>query len=167
MFAFCDVGKDGNEETGQAEAVVYTPHGITPEDLKPVVMARPPIRTLALLHGLHDVRIGPQLNLGAHNELKVQRLTHSKYWVGTHDEVKRGGGIVSWFLKRQLYTVKDAIEKEIQENGDVDDSLTNVHFAELGNGESLLLEIMNIYIILNLYILQFPGRRKSSPYFVL
>jgi hypothetical protein len=45
--------------------------------------------------------------------------------------------------------------------------LTNVHFAELGNGESLLLEIMNIYIILNLYILQFPGRRKSSPYFVL
>jgi hypothetical protein len=139
MFAFCGAGEDGSDEAEEAEAVIYTPHGITPEDLKPVATAEPPIRTLALLHGLHDVRIGPQLNLGAHNGLKVQRLTKSKYWVGTHDEVKRGGGLVSWVLKRQVYTVKDAIEKEI-ENSDVDNSLTNVHFAELGNGESLLLE---------------------------
>jgi hypothetical protein len=44
-------------------------------------------------------------------------------------------------LKRQVYTVKDAIEQEIQEMGqDVDGSLTDVHFAELGNGGSLLLE---------------------------
>lgn len=141
MIAFCGAGEDGNDEAGEAEAVIYTPHGITPEDLKPVATAEPPIRTLALLHGLHDVRIGRQLNLGAHNGLKVQRLTKAKYWVGTHDEVKRGGGIVSWFLKRQVYTVKDAMEQEIQETGqDVDDSLTDVHFAELGNGESLLLE---------------------------
>jgi hypothetical protein len=140
MIAFCGAGKDGIDEAGEAEAVIYTPHGITPEDLKPVATTEPPIRTLALLHGLHDVRIGPRLNLGAHNGLKVQRLTKAKYWVGTHDEVKRGGGRVSWFLKRQVYTVREAIEKEIEENGDADDSLTDVHFAELGNGESLLLE---------------------------
>jgi hypothetical protein len=42
-------------------------------------------------------------------------------------------------LTRQVYTVKKAIEKEIEENGDVDDSLADVCFAELGNGESLLL----------------------------
>jgi hypothetical protein len=141
MIAFCGAGEDENYEAEEVEAVIYTPHGITPEDLKPVATAEPPIRTLALLHGLHDVRIGPQLNLGAHNGLKVQRLTKAKYWVGTHDEVKRGGGIVSWFLKRHVYTVKDAIEQEVQEIGqDVDDSMTDVHFAELGNGESLLLE---------------------------
>jgi hypothetical protein len=141
MIAFCGAGEDENYEAEEVEAIIYTPHGITPEDLKPVATAEPPIRTLALLHGLHDVRIGPQLNLGAHNGLKVQRLTKAKYWVGTHDEVKRGGGIVSWLLKRYVYTVKDAIEQEVQEIGqDVDDSMTDVHFAELGNGESLLLE---------------------------
>lgn len=161
MFAFYSAGKDGDVKSDEAEAVIFTPHGITPDDLKPVATTKLPIRILALMHGLHDVCIGPQLNLGAYNGPKVQRLTHSKYWVGTHDKVKRGGGLVSWFLKRQAYTVKDVIEKEIQENGDVDDNLTDVHFAELENGESLL----NIYIILNLYILQFPGRPNSSAYF--
>jgi hypothetical protein len=42
-------------------------------------------------------------------------------------------------LTRQVYTVKEAVEKGIEENGDVDDSLADAHFAELGNGESLLL----------------------------
>ncbi len=140
MFAYCDAGEDGNGEIDEAEAIIYTPHGIAPEDLMPLATAEPPIRTLALLHGLHDIRLGPRLNLGAHNGLKVNKLTHAKYWIGTHDEVKRGGGLVSWFLKRRVYTVNEAIEKEIQENGDVDESLTNVYFAELGNGESLILE---------------------------
>lgn len=140
MFAFSSAGKDGDVKSDEAEAVIYTPHGITPDDLKPVATTEPPIRILALMHGLHDVRIGPLLNLGAYDGLKVQRLTHSKYWVGTHDEVKRGGGLVSWSLKRQAYTVKDVIEMEIQENGDVDDSLTDVHFAEPEHGESLLFE---------------------------
>jgi hypothetical protein len=42
-------------------------------------------------------------------------------------------------LTRQVYAVKEAIKKEIEENGDIDDSLADIHFAELGNGESLLL----------------------------
>lgn len=62
MFAFGGSGKDRNTDIEKAEAVIYTPRGITPEDLKPIATAEPPIQTLAQMHGLHDVRIGPQLN---------------------------------------------------------------------------------------------------------
>jgi hypothetical protein len=78
MIAFCGASKDGSDVVGEAEAIIYTTHGITTEDLIPIATAEPPIRTLALLHGLHEIRIGPQLNLGAHNGLKVQRLTNAK-----------------------------------------------------------------------------------------
>lgn len=57
MFAFSGAVNDVGDEDEEAEAVIYTRHGITPEDLKPVAMAEP-IRTQALLHGLHDIRIG-------------------------------------------------------------------------------------------------------------
>lgn len=128
----------------KVEACIYTPHGIAPEDLKPVASAMPPIHTLALLHGLHDIQVGAQLNLGAHNGLKAQRLLNAKYWIGTHDEVKRGGGIVSWFLKRKVLTVEEALEQEIKkEQGDAGEpvqELDNVHFVDLQNGESLILE---------------------------
>lgn len=128
------------------EAVIYTPHGISPRDVQSFQKAQPQITTLALLHGLQDISLpaGAQLNLGAHNGLKIQRLLGAKYWVGTHDEVKKGGGIVSWFLNRKVIAVKDAIEREKEENcesliGTGLESLAEVHFAELGNGESLIL----------------------------
>jgi hypothetical protein len=129
----------------EAEAVIYTPHGISPDDVKPVAEAKPEIKTLALLHGLQDIKLGAQLNMGAHNGLKVQRLLRSKYWIGTHDEVKKGGGIVSWFLDRKMISLKDAVEREKEERGnDLKgselESLAEVKFEELGNGESLILE---------------------------
>jgi hypothetical protein len=48
--------------------------------------------------------------MGKHNGLKVQRLLEANYWVGTHDEVKSGGGIVSWFLDRKMATLGEAVE---------------------------------------------------------
>jgi hypothetical protein len=39
-------------------------------------------------------------------------LLGARYWVGTHDEVKRGGGIVSWFLERKMVSLKEAVERE-------------------------------------------------------
>ncbi|KAH6711854.1 hypothetical protein BKA61DRAFT_555082 [Leptodontidium sp. MPI-SDFR-AT-0119] len=128
-----------------AEAVIYTPHGISPSDLAPVAEAKPAIKTLALLHGLQDISLGAQLNMGAHNGLKVQRLLGAKYWVGTHDEVKKGGGIVSWFLDRKKISLKEAIEKAKEEKGEelkgsAMEGLKEVRFEELGNGESLILE---------------------------
>lgn len=131
----------------EAEGIIYTPHGVSPRDAKVLQETKPKIRTLALLHGLQDISLPAraQLNLGAHNGLKVQRLLGAKYWIGTHDEDKTGGGIVSWFLNRKSISLKDAIDKEREENGgdlkgtDLE-SMAGVRFEELGNGESIILE---------------------------
>ncbi|KAF2155313.1 hypothetical protein K461DRAFT_285302 [Myriangium duriaei CBS 260.36] len=118
-----------------AEAVIYTPHGIAPADLACIASASPPIQTLAFLHGLHDVHLPKaQLNLGAQNGLKAQRILKARYWIGTHDEVKRGGGVVSWFLGRRAWTVQEALEKEVGGGG-----MEGTNWCELGNGESRVL----------------------------
>lgn len=135
----------------EAEAVIYTPHGIDPENLSKMVESKPKIQTLALLHGLQDVQISSgwtrtvkaQLNKGAHNGLKVQRMLKSRYWIGTHDENKKSGGIVSWFLDRKGISVREAVDLEkkgIEEEEGKEMELGDVRFVELGNGESLLLE---------------------------
>ena len=129
-----------------AESIIYTPHGIHAPSLSAVSSADPPIQCLALLHGLHDVRIdwGQQLNLGAHNGLAAQRSLNAKYWIGTHDEVKNGGGVVSWFLRRKQYTLKDALADETKKRGEEmeegDNVLGDRHFLEMANGESKMLE---------------------------
>jgi hypothetical protein len=89
-----------------------------------------------LIHGLHDVSIswGQQLNLGAKNAVKAMEVLKAKYWVGTHDEVKRGGGLVSWVLNRKVMGWKDAVQEVLGDEG------TNMKFEELGNGESRILE---------------------------
>lgn len=137
-----DNSLDGDAGEEMPEAVIYTPHGIDPGDLTLVGSARPSIRILALLHGLQDISLPrAQLNKGAHNGLKVQRLLNAKYWLGTHDEVKTGGGLVSWFLNRKVITLKEALEREAMENGDAGDveKVGNIKFLEVGNGESLIL----------------------------
>lgn len=97
----------------EAEAVLYSPHGIQPSDLSALTSSpsRHQIRTLALLHGLHDVRIwmAKQLNLGAHNGLASARACGARYWVATHDEVKSGGGVLAPFLRRLQWSVADAV----------------------------------------------------------
>lgn len=141
MIAFSRSGEE-------AEAVIYTPHGISPEDIAPVAKAEPRIQTLALLHGLQDIKLGAQLNMGAHNGLKIQRMLRSEYWIGTHDEVKKGGGIVSWFLKRKMISLQEAVEREKAEReadggslkGTDLDSLANLRFKEVGNGQLVILE---------------------------
>lgn len=130
--------------SSQAEAVIYTPHGVNPREVEPLTTALPPVDTLALLHGLHDITLTSkaQLNLGAHNGLKVQRIIRSKYWVATHDEIKVGGGLVSWFLNRKSITLREALEKEGEECNDKIGlaALAEVNFVDISNGESLILE---------------------------
>jgi hypothetical protein len=136
---------DQDDSDPAAEAIIYTPHGIHAPSLSSVTSASPPIRTLALLHGLHDISIdwGQQLNLGAHNGLAAQRALHARYWIGTHDEEKKGGGLVSWFLRRKPITVEVALHEaaakddgEVKEDGNV---LGDGEFMELGNGNSAIL----------------------------
>ncbi|KAF2140085.1 uncharacterized protein K452DRAFT_360271 [Aplosporella prunicola CBS 121167] len=129
-----------------AECVIYTPHGIRAEAVEPVAEASPSLSTLAFLHGLHDITLGKaqQLNLGGKNGLQCQRILRAKYWVGTHDEVKKGYGLVSWFLKRKIISVEHAIKEE-QNNGlyrpeKGDEALwKDVSFTEVPNGESRVL----------------------------
>ena len=147
-----------------AEVVIYTPHGVTAPSFSVVAEASPPLSVLAFLHGLHDVALGSaqQLNLGGHNGLAAQRILKAKYWIGTHDEQKRGGGLVNFFLKRKVIGLGDALEeerrrrKELQsksghrkvnkkgEKGgtpsDILDEFEDARFAELTNGESRVLE---------------------------
>jgi hypothetical protein len=129
-----------NSGTGEVAGVIYTPHGISPSDLAPIITSSPTINILALLHGLQDISLQSwlktaQLNMGAHNGLKVVRMLGVKYWVGTHDEVKKGGGVVGWFLKRVGVSLEEALKKEgVGEGG------KEVKFVDLGNGESLVLE---------------------------
>lgn len=134
-----------------AECVVYTPHGIPHTALTPIATADPPLHTLAFLHGLHDVAIGSaqQLNLGAKNGLLAQRILKAKYWVATHDEVKKGGGFISWWLRRKAWTLEQALKEaraELSKDGEDTrmeghgDVFEDTRFQDMANGESRILE---------------------------
>lgn len=138
--------QNSEEKDFQGEAIIYTPHGVYPEGLRHLSSAKPHLTKLALLHGLHDIALGPfiQLNLGAHNGLQVQKVCKAKYWISTHDEVKRGTGLVSAFLRRKVISLNEAIEQEREEKGNVSNNsekfdIRSVIFADLKNGESILL----------------------------
>jgi hypothetical protein len=148
-----DGGDFSSSTNGEAaECVIYTPHGIPHQALSPIAKAEPPLHTLAFLHGLHSVSISSaqQLNLGAKNGVQAQRILRAKYWVATHDEVKKGGGFVSWFLKRRVWTLEDALrEARKDDKGDAvqgngwgcaRDEFEDVRFQEMRNGESRVLE---------------------------
>lgn len=147
-----------DEDDEAAEALIYTPHGMHSVDFEVIPKAVPSISTVAFLHGLHNVRIGTatggtalQLNLGSHNGLKAQRVLKAGYWIGTHDEIKKGGGLVSWFLQRESLTIKDALDLERNsrlvgqgnktngETADLLNSFDETAFLSLKNGESRIL----------------------------
>ena len=125
----------------EAETIIYTPHGIHPESLEQLSQASPPISTLALLHGLHDVSIdwGQQLNLGAHNGLAAQKVLNARWWIGTHDEDKKGGGVVSWFLRRKKIPLQDAMSQVAKAEHEGEESLGKVNFVDAESGQSLVL----------------------------
>ncbi|KUI53018.1 hypothetical protein VP1G_00538 [Cytospora mali] len=146
MIAF-DLGYSPNQQATrskdntpqrQSEAVIYSPHGIKGSDLECLKSAG--IKTLALLHGLHDVRIWltAQLNLGALNGIQAVRASGAKYWIATHDEAKRGGGFISWLLRRTTYSLRDVVEAE-KAKGAEDEDNTGYVFIELGSGDGLVL----------------------------
>ncbi|KAI0484849.1 hypothetical protein GGR56DRAFT_669361 [Xylariaceae sp. FL0804] len=136
---------------GGGQAVVYSPHGIRADDLAATFSAPPGggggpgpgLDVLALLHGLHDVRIwgAKQLNLGAAAGLAGVRATGARYWVATHDEVKRGGGLIAPLLRRRRYTLADAVAEETKKagGGGGGDASLKYDFVELGSGDGLVL----------------------------
>jgi len=121
-----------------AQAIIYTPHGIPSPSLSLEQLTSSGITSVtALLHGLHEVWnpwwLGGKLNLGAQNGLDAVRKTKAKYWIGTHDEVKKGGGFVAWVLKRRIWAVEDVVK------GDGEKGEIELRYVALGSGETLNL----------------------------
>ena len=136
---------ESSDRSMPAEAIIYSPHGIHADELSHLSCAVPPIKTLALLHGLHDIRISiKQLNLGAHNGLKAREICQAKYWVSTHDEVKKEAGLISPFLRRKVLTLQEALNEYLKANDEISKEsevarMRKMTFADLASGESLLL----------------------------
>ncbi|KAI0165707.1 hypothetical protein GGR57DRAFT_512762 [Xylariaceae sp. FL1272] len=131
---------EGSKEGENGEAIIYSPHGINASDLAGVRASG--IRTLALLHGLHDVRIWmtKQLNLGGLNGAAAARECRAKYWITTHDEVKKGSGFITPLLRRTKWSLAEVIRKEGRK-GDITDNIgPGFEFVELGSGDGLILE---------------------------
>ncbi|KAH7162116.1 hypothetical protein B0J13DRAFT_1535 [Dactylonectria estremocensis] len=122
-----------------AEVIIYSPHGIDSQDLSNVKSSG--LHTLALLHGMHDVRLWmmKQLNLGALNGIRAAAASGARYWIATHDEVKTSSGVISSFLQRIRYTLKEAVANEesvLTESG----LAPSYTFVELGCGDALVLD---------------------------
>lgn len=114
------------------EAVIYSPHGVNPADLDK--LDNTGLKTLALLHGMHDVRLFPvkQLNLGGLNAMRAVKACKAKYWITTHDEVKEAHGLIAPFLRRKKWTVDEALAKM--------DDVHDHEFVEVDVGHSLVLD---------------------------
>jgi hypothetical protein len=120
----------------EAEVLIYTPHGVDADTFTLVKAAEPKLQVLAFLHGLHDVslRWSKQLNLGAYNAVKAQRVLQAKYWVAAHDEVKTGAGLVKFLIQRKAHTLEEVLAKEKEQT-----NLKDLSFIDLSNGDSLVL----------------------------
>lgn len=124
--------------TSEAEAIVYSPHGIEASDLSFLATKSSSLSTLALLHGLHDVSImyAKQLNLGGLNGIDAVRASGAKYWIATHDEIKKGGGIIAPLLMRTQYTVDQANQHDQKQ---AVDNETRYKFLDLASGDGYIL----------------------------
>ena len=121
---------------GFAEAVLYSPHGILPMHVQPLLNAAPPINPLAILHGMDEIgALGQKIGLGARNGLLIQKMCNAKYFLPTHDEVKKAGGIFAPFLRRKVWTIGQIISE-----GDANEKSCKTNYINIRCGESILLE---------------------------
>lgn len=124
-----------------AQTIIYTPHGIPAPSLSLEQLKSSGLSGVtAILHGLVEVWnpwwLGGKLNLGGQNGLETVQRTGAKYWIGTHDEVKRGAGLVAWVLKRRIWGVDEVLKRAgLVDEGDE----MGIRHHTLQSGESLEL----------------------------
>lgn len=108
----CSEAEAKTETQANAPCIIYSPHGISAPSL--LNLGACALSPLALLHGLHDVRLRPvkQLNLGALNGIRAAQASGARYWIATHDEEKAGKGLIAPLLGRRRYTLEDAVAHE-------------------------------------------------------
>ncbi|KAG8711900.1 hypothetical protein FRC09_020349 [Ceratobasidium sp. 395] len=145
-YASPDVTQE-NVDKSKASAVLYSPHGVHAPSLDRLPESG--LEVLALMHGLHQVWnppfLGGMLNLGGLNAVRSIRATKARYWIGTHDEVKKGSGLVSYLLRRKVWTVEEALEEEEKKErgkgaGAKEGTKVGLKYYGLGSGEILRLE---------------------------
>ena len=56
--------------------------------------------------------LGGKLNLGGRNAVRAFHTVRPQLWLGTHDEVKIGRGLVARVLKRRIWSVEEALREE-------------------------------------------------------
>ncbi|MCJ1309643.1 hypothetical protein MMC25_003303 [Agyrium rufum] len=131
------VYRSGSDDNDSTKAIIYSPHGIKPTHVQPLLDARPRIQPSVILHGMDEIgALGQKISLGARNGLEVQRLCKAKYFLPTHDEVKKAGGIFAPFMRRKVLTYDDILAEA---RAPKDGWTENMRFVALKNGESLVL----------------------------
>ncbi|KIM21056.1 hypothetical protein M408DRAFT_112131 [Serendipita vermifera MAFF 305830] len=127
---------DAEVGTSKAKCILYTPHGIPWASLE-TLESNDIAQVSALLHGMHEVTnpkvLGGKLNLGGRNAVRAFHTVRPQLWIGTHDEVKVGRGLVARVLKRRIWTVEEALKEEGLVGKDAD-------FKTLRTGEEVKLE---------------------------
>lgn len=144
LIAFPSEG-DETDVKLKMDGIFHAPHGVAPHDLRAFLdraqsQLETPLKLLALTHPLNGTSVaGLPATFGAHNGLKLQRMTDAKYWVRTHDEPVEERGIIAWLEGYQPVTFEEALTKEREENESGKDIEKPV-FIDLSNRESFVLK---------------------------
>ncbi|RAH73809.1 uncharacterized protein BO66DRAFT_459403 [Aspergillus aculeatinus CBS 121060] len=118
------------------EAVIYSPHGIEPPFVQPLV-EEASFTTLALLHGIDDQSTLGVPQLGVENGLRLEALTGARYWLRTHSPLLDFRGLVGWFYRSVPRTLDDGLEQAEREMGY---KRARPNYVEVANGESVVLK---------------------------
>ncbi|RAH49553.1 MBL fold metallo-hydrolase [Aspergillus brunneoviolaceus CBS 621.78] len=116
------------------EAVIYSPHGIEPPFVQPLV-EEASFTTLALLHGIDDQSTLGVPQLGVENGLRLEALTGARYWLRTHSPLLDFRGLIGWFYRIFPRTLDDGLEQEERETGY---KRARPNYVEIANGESVV-----------------------------
>lgn len=131
-------------EESQHEALVWTPHGIKPEE--PSVKAfvndlTPNLSTLAMMHSLKDsFAWGVRTTLGVTGGLALERAISPKYWVKTHNSDLDYRGLIMLGVKDSYQTLDWALEEEAKKNEEKSQNLKRPNFVQVDNGGCFVLQ---------------------------
>jgi L-ascorbate metabolism protein UlaG (beta-lactamase superfamily) len=92
--------------------IVYAPHGAQLK--KDINLKIDAVITTSLQYRL-PFFLGGTINLGLGTALQLQKQLKAKLLIDTHNEDKKGEGLVSWFAKRKFYTDSAVLNLKIGE----------------------------------------------------
>lgn len=125
---------------GTHEAVLYSPHGLhtsTPALQSFLHHSTPAFSTLALLHGLKESwSLNWQTTFGVASGLQLYRQSGARYWISTHDDRLRYGGLVYWLANDIFRTLEWGLGQEKKGEAEV---VREVKVEQVENGDFTVL----------------------------